>query len=237
MEKKKMKLWKKILIAILVIIVVLVIAMIPVINKVTIISSLSDKFAENVKMENIYQKVTLMGQDEETFFERYYKDGVEKTVGTNELWTKSIEFRDKDVHKNYIDYKDGSKALIISKNYPSADGEVVYNKNLLSYIAYYTKDTMLIGKITAAIKTKIDTEIVDGKNCYVLKLEDEHLEDNIFYIEKDTGLTLKMVHKFEADGMQKENIQKYEYSFGTVTDEDMKEPENASEYVVKDTRN
>ena len=229
-----MKVWKKIAIAILIIIVILLIAMIPVINKVMIISSLSDKFAEHVKLENIYQKVTLIGQDEETSFERYYKDGVEKTVSTNKLWTKSIEFIDKDVHKNYIIYKDGSKALIISKNSPNANGEVVYNKDLTTYVAYYTKDTVLIGKIATAMNTKIDTEIVDGKECYVLNLVAEHSEDLTYYIEKDTGLTLKIVHKYEVDGIKRENIQKFEYSFGTVTAEDMKEPD-ASEYVVKDT--
>ena len=230
----KMKLWKKILI---VIIILIIIAMIPVLNKVAIISSLSDKFAEHVNLENIYQKVTTKDSNTETSYEIYYKDDVEKFVGTNENWIKNIDFVYKDVKKSYIDYKDGSKVLIISKNYPNGSGETVYNKDLMGYTAYYNKDTILIGKILTGTKTDIKTEMIDGKECYVLKYVDKNAEDTTFYVEKETGLTLKMVHKYETNGMQKENVRNFEYSFGTVTEEDMKEPENASEYVVKDTRN
>ena len=83
----------------------------------------------------------------------------------------------------------------------------------------------------------IKTENVDGKECYALKyryIGGSDAPDETFYVEKESGLVLKMVYVYENNGITKENILKYEYGFGTVTAEDMKEP-NASEYVVKDT--
>ena len=44
------------------------------------------------------------------------------------------------------------------------------------------------------------------------------------YIEKDTGILVQIKSIVEENGNKEEKTIKYEYSIGTVTDEDMKEP-------------
>lgn len=230
-EKKKMKIWKKIVIGILIIVTIFIISIIPLIQKVIILSDLSEKFMKYEKMDNIYVKTTFSAQ-EGAKSEKYFKNGVEKSTGSStEYWDKSVQFRYRDMTKTYIDYKDGSKALIINHNYINPDVQTYQQKLIFGY--YFGDYTSLIGKFVTSTITSIKTGVVDGKECYILR--NTQFEDPFtYYVEKDTGLTIQTLHTYQENGITKQNINRYEYSFGTVTDEDMKEPD-ASGYVVKDT--
>lgn len=70
----------------------------------------------------------------------------------------------------------------------------------------------------------ISTEIIDGKECYVIK---EGLLQYTYYVEKDTNLIVKTVSNIG------ENIQitNYEYFFEPITKESIDFP-NLEEYYV-----
>ena len=231
-EKKKMKIWKKMVIGILIIMTIFIISIIPLVQKVMILSDLSEKFMKYEKMDNIYVKTTFSAREGE-IAEKYFKGGVEKSTGTtSEYWDKSILFRYRDMTKIYIDYKDGGKALIINHNHLSPDLQS-YTQKLLSYYYYNDEYTSLIGKFMTASITCIKSEVVDGKECYILR-NTQYEEPITYYVDKETGLTIQTLHTYQENGITKQNINKYEYSFGIVTDDDMKEPD-ASQYVIKDT--
>ena len=55
----------------------------------------------------------------------------------------------------------------------------------------------------------------------------------IAYVEKDTGLPIKLVEKIEENGAIKEHITEYKVEFDCVTDEDLVEPD-ISEYKIQE---
>ena len=53
------------------------------------------------------------------------------------------------------------------------------------------------------------------------------------YVEKTTGLTLKMIEEVKENNDKKQISKDFEYKFNNVTDEDIKEPDN-SEYKLQE---
>ena len=87
-----------------------------------------------------------------------------------------------------------------------------------------------------SIKSKIETIELDGKECYMISNIFENEESKLrWYVDKDTGLLLKLVQRGLVQEQYQSTYQatviEYEYSFGTVTDEDMKEPDE-TEYTL-----
>ena len=93
-----------------------------------------------------------------------------------------------------------------------------------------TLDTMIgVGK-----KKKIA-----GKECYEIStmynpnyIYDENSKDLKIYIEKDSGLPVKVVETIEENGEKIQNTIAYEYAFDCVTDEDIAEPEDRSYNLI-----
>ena len=81
---------------------------------------------------------------------------------------------------------------------------------------------------------KITTGNVEGKECYIFnaKVSEPGMKSEI-YIEKETGLVLQVIQILPSlQGEMEFYKEEYEYSFGTVTDEDMQELD-ATEYILK----
>lgn len=220
MEKKKMKLWKKILIVLLVVLLIFVAFTA---RKIIIISNLSKKLEKYQNMDNIYAR-TAADHASITSYEKYYKDGVEKDV----IWSaeknvKFIQYTYKDQRKLFQEMED-KKTLNVYKE----SNENVSSPILVNYIM----SVDLMGNLINSLTSKITTENVDGKECYVLEnkynpnfLYDANATNLKVYIEKETGLTTKVVEFITTDGVKSQKTINYDYSFGTVTDEDMSEPD------------
>lgn len=229
MEKKKMKLWKKILIIIAILLIIFIII---VSRKVLILNSLNDKISKYENSTNAYSKVTINLEDSRiTQIETYLKDDVIKTIArfknADNLDSTVIQFEYPDVMKTYIE--DGDK-----KTFSSYKNEVIERNIIINYASYNN----IFELIYNSIVSRIYTYTLDEKECYVIEstansnfLYDEDVINVKVYIEKDTGLCLKMVEEYDKNNEIKEYETLREYKFDSITDEDMKEPD-ISEYTI-----
>ena len=231
LEKKKVKYIKKynrrlkiLKISLVSIILVLAILFVAFPGKnMMIIASLGDKFEiYNQKSDNVYIKT--LQYDSSTLlatFEYYYKDGdIKKYVMTNpEADIKFTEYFYPNESKSFIEEPKGKTLSIESR-------EDVYTYPLMNFFYYDSlKESFMIG-----LGYDITTGDINGKECYIFNRRYSEQETKLeIYIEKDTGLVLQTIQT-SATGGEEYTIQ-YEYSFGTVTDEDMQEPD-ATEYTL-----
>ena len=103
------------------------------------------------------------------------------------------------------------------------------NAELPALMNYFYNDS-LIGTFFMSMDYKITTGDVNGKECYVFSRKYVKPETKIdIYIEKDTGLVLQSAQIEPTKGDI--DLTQYEYSFGTVTDEDIQEPD-VTEYTL-----
>lgn len=224
MEKKKMKLWKKILI---IVIILFLIFLAFTVRKMIIMYSLENKLNESRQQSNIYEKTTMdysiavLGN-----LEKYYKDGIEKNVMLSlDGTTKIIQYIYPNERKVFSE-ENGHKTLTISEE-SNGDAQTYY-----PMFTSYTEANSFLELLFNSITSKIVTENINGKECYVLSgkynsnfLYGETTTNIKAYIEKETGITLQVVEFYEENGEQKQFKREYTYSFGTVTDDDMKEPD------------
>ena len=226
MDEKKKKVWKQILI--LIILVILLIFIIIISRKATIISSLESKLQEYQQQNNIYSKTTFDSQVDTDMskvkeFEIYYKDGVEKDVITSaDNNTKIIQYVYNDKSRIYSE-KNGNV------EFESENDDGGSNHLILSSA---TSSDNLFDLFYNSIVTSIKTENLNGTDCYVLTSKhnsswvyNENCKEIQVYVEKETGLIKQVKNILEVDGLEKEDIRTSEYSFGTVTDADITEPE------------
>lgn len=226
MEGKKKKLWIQILI--LIILLILLVLVIIISRKATIISSLESKLQEYQQQNNIYSKTTFESQvDVDSLkaksFEIYYKDGVEKGVITSaDNNTKIIQYVYNDKSKIYSE-KNGNVEF-------ESENDDGWSNHLI--LSSATSSDNLFDLFYNSIVTSIKTENLDGTDCYVLTsrhnsswIYNENCKEIQVYVEKETGLIKQVKNILEVDGQEKEDIRTSEYSFGTVTDADIAEPE------------
>ena len=98
-----------------------------------------------------------------------------------------------------------------------------------------SKKEMIINAIVTSIKTKK----IDEKDYYMLSskmntnfLYNTNTTKMTIYVEKDTGLTTKIVEEVNENGEIKEISKDFEYEFNNVTDEEISEPDK-SEYKMQ----
>ena len=230
LEKKKVKYIKKYnhklrilkitLLSIILILVVLFVAFPG--RKMVIIKSLEDKFqVYEQQSDNVYIKALMYNDSNLQFtYENYYKDDdLKKYVMTNpEADIKVTQYFYQNEIKQFIEEPEGKRLIIESRE---------NNIELPPLMNYFYNDS-LVGTFFMSMDYKITTSDVNGRECYVFSRTYAKPETKIdIYIEKDTGLVLQSAQI----GPTEEDIAltQYEYSFGTVTDEDMQEPD-ATEY-------
>ena len=243
-EKKKMKLWKKILIVFL---VLLLIFIANITRKVIILSKLDEKVTDyENNNSNIYIKTSLSFSDYESEIERFIKDDVDKMVvektNANGMKTKLIQITYPTERKVYTEVGD-NKDLNIYKEDAPVRGSHIENSTGASYTAIrnYAYSISIQQRILDSLFTKIVTANIDGKECYKLSsllnsnfLYSQDTTELSVFIEKDTGLPVKMIEKIDTDGNEKENVTTFEYKFNVVTDEDIKEPDE-TQYKIQES--
>ncbi len=214
MKEKKIKIWKIVLGVIVLIFFLFVIFLT---RKMIILSSLENKLAGYQEKNNIYVKTEITDSENNTTFEKYYKDGIEKDV-------LSIPNREEKITQYLYDnerklfVEKGDKKTVTTTEKP----EEIVASVLVSYTSYENFWQLLFNSITSSITTAQ----LDGKECYVisssynLNFIYEGDSDTVkVYIDKETGLALK------CEEVNNNRITKYQYSFDTVQDEDLKEPD------------
>lgn len=225
--EKKMKWWKVILIIVL---VMFAIYSYSVLRKMVIISELQAKLDKYQTESNVYKKVS---SDDSSLksYERYYKDGVNKEVMSHkESGAVITQYTYLDKRKTFWNTPTG--------NIYSVYNETTENRDYPVFIDYLTNGTVL--ELFLIGKNKITTEDLNGKKCYVITgkdipniMIDSNATKTMVYIEKDTGIILQVTSVIEEDGSKKEKSIKYDYNIGTVTDEDMKEPDTKDYKLVQ----
>lgn len=227
MKKKNWKIRKKVLVVLFIIFFACLIIFA---RKIILISRLESKLGEYEQKDNIYVKVSSNDSNFATY-EKYYKNGVQKDViYLKEKEAKVVQFTYPEQRKVFLEGPD-YKILNIYEEY----GENGSSPILTSYTDSVTISELLINSITSNIKT----EVIEGKLYYVLSglhnsnvLYHPNTTNLKIYIEKETGLTKKVIETIQINQGSYEKITTYEYGFGTVTTEDMQEP-NQAEYVLE----
>ena len=214
MKEKKIKIWKIVLGVIVLIFFLFVIFLT---RKMIILSSLENKLAGYQEKNNIYVKTEITDSENNTTFEKYYKDGIEKDVlSIPNREEKITQYLYDNERKLFVEKED--KKTVTTTEKP----EEIVASVLVSYTSYEDFWQLLFNSITASITTAQ----LDGKECYVisssynLNFIYEGDSDTVkVYIDKETGLALK------CEEVNNNRITKYQYSFDTVQDEDLKEPD------------
>ena len=230
MEKKNLKIGKVILLSILILLAVFLVFTI---RKFVILTSLQKKIVPYETSQNVYKKsVTNRKESLIETFESYYKDGVVKAVVTmkpeNNITKKIIQFTSPNETKSYI--QNGEEKVMSSYSNGPTSQNIVGN--------FVGADT-IFHTIFNSIVSKITSEKIGEKEYYAVEglyntnfLYGQDTKNVKVYLDKETGLAIKMIEFVEEEGEKKEYITTYEYKFDTITDKDMEEPD-ASEYTVK----
>lgn len=217
MEKEKIKLWK-IIVAILVIL--LVIFAINTIRKVIIFNNLQEKISKYEKSENMYSKI----DSEKSITERFIKNGIDKLIiKYKDKPMTVIQLKNGNECKNYTFFEETKKVTVTDVNNMDALRVTKINNTI--------NTNSFIDKLIKCITSKVSTETIDGKEYYVIdgKLSGSQLMlQNVIstkaYIDRETGLTMKIIEITKENNNKKEYITNYEYNFDSITDDEISEP-------------
>lgn len=239
-----MKLWKKILIILLIVVAIFAIF---ILRKMFILISLDNKVSEleNTK-DNIYVKVISERDDiyKSNVSEVYIKDNTNKSTNTIERLDggkiELVQITYPNERKLFMNNGTIKTLNVYQEKAPIRGTDIKLNEeNQASYSALVNLTDIddLGARIVTSIMTKVNQIELDGRECYRLSgkygttfLYEPDTKMVYAYIEKETGLLVKLVELMN-DG--KEYITTYEYKFDIVTDEDLKEPD-VSEYKVQE---
>ena len=217
MEKEKIKLLK-IIVAILVIL--LVIFAINTIRKVIIFNNLQEKISKYEKSENMYSKI----DSEKSITERFIKNDIDKLIiKYKDKPMTVIQLKNGNECKNYTFFEETKKVTVTDVNNMDALRVTKINNTI--------NTNSFIDKLIKCITSKVSTETIDGKEYYVIdgKLSGSQLMlQNVIstkaYIDRETGLTMKIIEITKENNNKKEYITNYEYNFDSITDDEISEP-------------
>lgn len=229
MEKKKMEIWKKILIVILILVALFIIITA---RKMIIIGSLQSKMKEYDNVDNYYATIYEYRGTNLQISTTYKKDNTSlsmiKSLGENSD-RSLISYNNDKVSHIYIEVP-GSKLAILDGN--GVPGSIQIQNEL--------ETQNLWQFIVRSIKSSIQTEECNGKECYKIQVGcfdilcfNNH-KNVVYYFDKDTGLKVRELNGTVGDGENKIDIvSDYHYEFNIVKDEDLKEPDIA-EYTIQE---
>ena len=194
MEKKKMKIWKKILIVIAVIILIYLLITL---YKYIVLTKIYERNTESNKVPNRHY----YSETEDTIMEFWYKDGLMKAhLERKEKVGDMIMWEDSNTGEKYVFWNEPERLY-------QEGGQVVAN-----YASMFTESQSKIRLMMAAhpllfiVPTKYD-----NKQCYYVTMFD--IKEKI---DKETGLTL-----LEGNSGIERTLK---YTFNDVTDEDVEMP-------------
>lgn len=210
------------------------------------ICNISNKAENSLSSNNFYKETTdIIGEGETVVTRMYYKDGKYKSV--SEIYTEE------GIETKFTEYATaGSDESIyiseVNKKITVEKGEFtkMANKeeNLKGVNLPFDTNNFILKMGTAFIMS-INTDTYQvGKEYYVLNNRFERAQNWEMWIDKETGLPIKIINRegrksfYTGTQVVKEvndNIQEYKYEFGTVTDEDVAVPDinSLSGYTIK----
>lgn len=229
---KTKKIW---LILSLILLIVIILFIVLTARKFIIIGDLEEKVNQQNARNNIYVKVDTSDISGEIF----KKDDTIKAI---------LNYKDSDT--KVIQVASGITRTVYTESNAESDAEDSADSNTEKKAYVNENETLNTNVISNAVATDgfwsklnfsllshITTELIEDTEYYVL--ENKHNSnfmlpvncDNLkVYIEKETGLIWKEVLIFE-DGTEETTT--YEYSFDTVTDDDIQVPD-ITEYEVQE---
>lgn len=208
------KLWKRVLLVLLLIIFILLLGNF--IKNMLILNRLRDKVSEWNQKDNIYMKI----ETDSAIIQRYKKDNIEKTIiqhkKENLIYTQIIK---EDIR--FLFTEKGSEKTVATYKATSSD--------MSNMIGDYTDTDNFLEKMLM-LGSNISIENVNHKICYAIsqknnsnRFNPDGCKTNILYVEKETGLPIQQIIEFD----EYKEINTYEYSFNTVSDEDLTIPDIA----------
>lgn len=221
MEKKKMKLWKKILIVVGVIFAIFVIHTV---RNMIILRGLETEVAKYVDSKNLYEKIINNTIQTTTVTEYYCKDdkailNLTTTIKETGEVRKLTNYFDGEKTNTYIDTNGEKIALLNSNGIPSKI--MIISMNFDDNLWY-----LLQVSATSFIKS----EKYNGKQCY--SINGSFLDET--YIEKETGLMVRSIQGTSQDenGNKSDIVVEYYYEFNNVNDSVFVEPD-LTEYKIQ----
>lgn len=218
---KEKKLVLKIILT--VISILLIIWLINLGRKVYIINNIISKFEISSQKENCYWKLELTQDRDITTYKKGNR--ILTTVRGN---NNKVIYSKNGKMLNIFNETDGKKTVTLNQEIINQEAYPIFN---MPYVI--SKDT-LNPIILGALKSKITTTKVNGKECYLIESSSEpfitysQIETVQLYIEKETGLPIQVVN---YDKKNEKTVHFYKYEFDNVTDENLKEP-NINEYEI-----
>lgn len=202
---KNSKLWKKILIVILVLLVILIIVLL---RKFIIINKLVNISKEYANKTNYIKITSYVERDKILITKSYNKD---------DNFLEQEELYDIKNDKRFLttSYKNGDDTLRIIQNGEDSETTTEINaKKGTIWTVYDVYGNLNIKDLIITLfKIKITTDDVNNKECYLIKLENTAL----VWIDKYTGLDLRF-----SNGA---GITEIVYEFDTVIDTDITKPQ------------
>ncbi len=216
----------------------------------TIVQSIDTKAKKSLQSNNFYKETRniALGDNNASVIKTYYKNGKCKKVW--EIYSdagkeiQQVQYSSKDAEETITIFPKENKVKIETGKFVE-----LMNKELnLKSVSYIIDDGIgaMVAKLGMAFVMSIHTDTHQiGREYYVLKNRFERNQNWETWIDKDTGLPLKMINRNsvrtffpETDIVKLESdlIQEYQYKFEVVTDEDVNVPD-LTDYEVEYSSN
>lgn len=207
MEKKKMKIWKKIL---LVVLAVLILYLIYVIRNFIIFSNLVNLSKEYSTKTNYLVNMYSVQNNNISIMKSYNKDEQYLTV----LETKVDDVN--EIRKLTKFRSDSDSVAIIQagdKKYAMSDDNVLGSLQVVTFVSI--TDMNILQKLFFSTITKVSTEECNNKECYFIEMFDGWK----LWIDKENGTIIREINggfvterRYQFDVVKNENIVKPDIS-------------------------
>jgi len=203
MEKKKMKLWKKILIALLILLILFALL---VLRNFIIISQLVESSKEFADKTNFVAVVQSLQGGNVNILKSYNKDGnyltTMKAYGKDIQNERGLTVYNKDNDKIAVIYSEQNKVALLNE---SIVGEV-------KVINVFSTFENIIQQLQISVMSRITTDNCGNTECYLIELDNWKM-----WVDKESGLVLR-----EINGSI---VTERFYEFDIVKDEDITKPD------------
>ena len=209
-ERRSITMKKKVFICGLVIVLIaLVVFSINLTRKVIIIDKYNDAVAEREKLTNYYAKTVNNGGNTREIFK---KDNTKLLKTISPSGEIRIMYLDDEV---FLILNESTRTVYKTEN---SEGQLVpgFSGSDSYFTLHEGRRDSIWEKIKLAFETKITTDEVNSKECYRLYIKD----DLQAYINKEDFVAIRTIN---GDTYQPQDV--VEYSFNTVTDEEVAKPD------------
>lgn len=228
MEKKKMKLWKKILIGVLIVLAILVAV---ILRKFFILKAIAVQNEEDSKATNFYSK-TISNEEAISEIWIYGNTRIFKRTSYDEKGKTEREvYQNGDTKQSWIIVNEPSQKVAAKLNY-TEDMVPTINANT-SFGLPMSSDIWPMLQVAAM--SRIDEGKLNGKNAYNISFYFN--QDDVYrtWINKEDNRQMLAINGSvtDKDGNKLTRITNYFYKFGEVTQQDVNLPD-FSGYTIKD---